>query len=148
MRKCEACGGDGPCLWADGGRNNGRYCCMRCHPQPGDEFFQRGRTAHESPEAAEERRRYMLGRCDDCLGAATRMFWQSGGALGQVTEHAATRKGYTMRLCDKHSAGVEPAVWTVSGVQPQSARSAVYTVPREVCSYCGQAGATCQGSHA
>lgn len=124
MRRCETCGGPGPCLWADDGPNSGRYCCARCHPLPGDEFFQRG-------------------KCDDCADAATRRFWQSGGALGQLTEHAAERKGYTMRLCERHAAGVEPAVWTLSGNQPEPARSGVYTV----CGYCGQVGAACDRQH-
>jgi hypothetical protein len=43
MRRCEACSGPGPALWADGGPNSGRYCCQRCHPCPGDTFFTRPR---------------------------------------------------------------------------------------------------------
>lgn len=46
MRRCEACNGPGPCLWADSGPNHGRYCCALCHPEPGDPFFVR----HERPE--------------------------------------------------------------------------------------------------
>ena len=38
-RACEACGGSGPCLWADSGGNAQRYLCRGCHPNPDDVFF-------------------------------------------------------------------------------------------------------------
>jgi len=40
MRKCEKCGGEGPCLWTN---NGGRYVCHGCHPQPDDSFFTKKR---------------------------------------------------------------------------------------------------------
>jgi hypothetical protein len=39
LRKCEVCGGPGPCLWEDRGENSGCYCCRTCHASPNDYFF-------------------------------------------------------------------------------------------------------------
>ena len=39
MRRCEVCGGPGPCLWAASGPNVRRYTCRSCHPEPADPFF-------------------------------------------------------------------------------------------------------------
>jgi len=41
MRRCEPCGGPGPCLWD---RPSGRYACQDCHSEPDDEFFTTHRT--------------------------------------------------------------------------------------------------------
>ena len=41
MRRCEKCGGPGPCLWAERGPDCQRYLCRRCHPNPEDGFFTR-----------------------------------------------------------------------------------------------------------
>ena len=41
MRRCEKCGGQGPCLWAERGPDCQRYLCRRCHPNPEDGFFTR-----------------------------------------------------------------------------------------------------------
>lgn len=41
QRRCEACGGPGPCLWADEGAHAQQYCCVKCHPCPFDPFFAR-----------------------------------------------------------------------------------------------------------
>jgi plasmid maintenance system antidote protein VapI len=52
MRKCEKCNGPGPALWAASGPDQGRYCCVKCHPTPHDEFFKRSHP--ERPSQAPE----------------------------------------------------------------------------------------------
>lgn len=80
QRRCEVCGGPGPCLWADRGPNVQRYCCGECHPEPDGAFF---RQAVELP------RRYVMLELRSCVGNCA-LFWRHG------------RAGYTCSIDDAH----------------------------------------------
>jgi hypothetical protein len=47
MRRCEKCGGPGPCLWDD---KDQRSLCVRCHSEPSDPFFREMRAAPPKEE--------------------------------------------------------------------------------------------------
>lgn len=57
-------------------------------------------------------------QCEQCLSPGTRVYWQSGGALGQGCEATATHLGYTLHLCPVHDTDVSPGIWTPLGRLP------------------------------
>lgn len=46
MRKCEQCGGPGPCLYD----HDQKYKCQACHSDPDDSFFKRDPKGSGSAE--------------------------------------------------------------------------------------------------
>ena len=57
-------------------------------------------------------------QCELCLSPATRVYWQSGGALGQGCEATAMHLGYTLHLCQVHDTDVSLGIWTPLGRLP------------------------------
>lgn len=84
MRACEACNGPGPCLWAGSGPNGGRYCCVKCHPEPRDRFFVEQVPALEPPQP--ERPGWLILCTDEPGHGGVGLWWKPGG------------KGYTRDL--------------------------------------------------
>lgn len=68
-------------------------------------------------------------KCEQCDALATRVYWQSGGALGQGSELVAAHLGYTLHLCATHDTGVNPGVWTLIGQAPIPATRTTWRRP-------------------
>lgn len=72
MRRCEACRGPGPCMYAQTGRNAQRYVCRACHPEPDDQFFVRPPDKVDiEPEGEERSLQEDLRRAADTILKAT-----------------------------------------------------------------------------